>query len=91
MRHANVNLYSCTCFLLGTHCMTGLRKEEKNPNAEAQQAKGFPGPEPAAAKAFCRPFQDCCLHSTLFVLKAVPHAGYCQGNTNKARLSVNGD
>ena len=71
--------------------MAGLRKEERNPNAEAQQAKDFSGPEPAAANAFCRLFQDCCLHSTLFVLNAVPHAANCQDNTNKARLSINGD
>lgn len=54
--------------------MTGLRKEERNPNAKAWRAKDFSGLEPGAANGFCSLFQDCCLPSTLFVLKAVPYA-----------------
>lgn len=44
----------------------------------------------AAASALWRALVDSCLGSTVFVLKAVPHAVGCQGNhTNKARLPVN--
>lgn len=67
-----------------------LRKEERNLNAKASKAKCSFRLSLAATSAFCGLFQDICLDSTGFVLKAVVHAVWCQGNyTNRARLSVN--